>query len=477
MHNQSSTVHRVLSHHFAVTKKESEYGWYSPDAPAPHPLIRRQGALLVLLVLLWAGLYGSNVQAQTAISSEISLTEPEYVGLSSDRLQHLDNEIQYNIDNELLAGSVVLIARDGEIVYLNAAGMQDIEAGIPMDEDTIFRIASMTKPITSVAVMMLYEEGHFMLGDPVSDYIPAFHDMRVLADSANEDATGNPPTVPAERPITIQHLLTHTSGISYGENPVIMEMAEEKGITTGLTTDSNTLAEDIPKLATLPLVHQPGEKWTYGMSTDVLGYLVEVVSGMPLDQFFRERIFDPLGMDDTQFHVSDRQESRLAAAYTVGSDGNGLRRLGDGPGQASLPNVGPGTYPTDEEHKFLAGGAGLTSTVPDYYRFTQMLLNGGELDEVRLLSPKTVELMATDHVGDLLEDMGFGLGFSVTRSLAERGELGSVDTFGWGSFWYGTFFIDPAENMIGISVAQKHPGGGATLNRKFGVLARQAIVD
>ncbi len=429
-------------------------------------------ALLLLFTVFWAAPQLSKAQQ----AEELSVVEPEEVGLSSDRLEHLTRVIDRNIEKEWLAGAVVLIARDGEVAYLNAAGMQDREAEIPVKKNTIFRIASMTKPITSVAVMMLYEEGHFQLSDPVSEYIPAFKDMRVLADSTNESASGTPPTVPAERPITIKHLLTHTSGLTYGENPFIGKMLAEKKISTGLSTDENTLAEDIPRLAEIPLLHQPGKRWTYGMSVDVLGYLVEVVSGMSLDEFFQNRIFAPLGMDDTQFHVSEEQESRLAAAYTVGSEG-GLQRLGNKPGQGSLPNIGIGSYPFDKEHQFLAGGAGLTSTVPNYFRFTQMLMNGGELDGVRLLSPKTIELMTTDHVGDLLEDMGFGLGFSVTRSLAERGELGSMGTFGWGSFWYGTFFIDPAEGMIGISVAQKHPAGKATLNDKFGILARQAIID
>ncbi|MDZ7692151.1 MAG: serine hydrolase domain-containing protein [Balneolaceae bacterium] len=426
----------------------------------------------ILLVVVFTGVT-SQVWAQ---SPPNSVVDPESVGLSSERLQHLTRVIDKNIDEEKLAGSVVLIARDGEIVYLNAAGMQDREAGIPMKENTIFRIASMTKPITSVAVMMLYEEGHFLLGDPISNYIPAFENMRVLADSSNSEAEGNPPTVPANKPITIRHLLSHTSGLSYWANPVIGEMANKKGITSGLTTDQNTLAEDIPKLATIPLAHHPGEDWTYGMSMDVLGYLVEEVSGMRLDHFSQERIFDPLGMDDTQFHVSPEQESRLAAAYTEGENG-GLKHIGDGPGEVRLQGIGTASYPIDDEHRFLSGGAGLTSTVPDYFRFTQMLLNGGELDDVRLLSPKSVELMTTDHVGDLRDDNGFGFGFSVTRDLGERGELGSVGTFGWGSFWYGTFFIDPAEKMIGISVAQKHPAGGATLNNKFGILARQAIVE
>ncbi len=415
------------------------------------------------------------IQIPASVAQDISTVEPEDVGLSSDRLQNLTRVIDRNIDEEWLAGSVVLIARDGEIAYLNAAGMQDREAGIPMKENTIFRIASMTKPITTTAVMMLYEEGHFMLNDPVSEYIPAFEDARVLADSEN-GSNSDPATVAAENPVTIRDLLTHTSGLVYHWNDELGPVYNENGITHGLIEDKSTLAEDIPVLADLPLLHEPGEQWTYGLSIDVLGYLVEVVSGMPLDEFFQSRIFEPLGMDDTQFHVSPEQESRLATAYTVGSEGD-LKRLGDEPVTGNGANRYSASYPLAESHQFLAGGAGLTSTVPDYYRFCQMMLNGGELNGVQLLSPKTVELMTTDQVGDLLPNSGFGYGFGITRNLAEGGELDSPGSYGWGSFWYGTFFIDPAENMIGISVAQKNPAGEATLNNKFGVLARQAIVD
>jgi CubicO group peptidase (beta-lactamase class C family) len=423
---------------------------------------RTRTLLCTIAVLLWLG--------PSLAAQPLAVVEPESVGLSSDRLEHLTRVVDRNVEDRLLAGSVTLVAREGEVAYLKAAGMRDREAEIPMTTDTIFRVASMTKPITSVAVMMLYEEGRFRLSDPVSTYIPAFEDVRVLADSA----TAEP--VSAERPITIRHLLTHTSGLAYQWNPKLGERYADRGITHGLVGDENTLAEDIPKLARVPLLHHPGEAWTYGLSIDVLGYLVEVVSGMPLDEFFRTRIFEPLGMDDTQFHVSKAQESRLAAAYTVGSDG-GLQRIRDERLQGSGATVYSAVYPAQESHRYLSGGAGLTSTVPDYYRFAQMLLNGGRLDGVQLLSPETVELMTTDHVGDLRDAAGFGLGFGVTRSLAERGELDSVGTFGWGSFWYGTFFVDPAEDLIGISVAQKHPGGNATLNAKFRILAHQAIVE
>lgn len=410
-------------------------------------------------------------------AQDLRRSEPADLGLSAERLKHLDRVIQEHIDQELLAGCVALVARDGNIAYLNAAGMQDREANVPMKQNTIFRIASMSKPITSVAVMMLYEEGRFRLSDPISKYIPAFENARVLANAdGGSGSSSGMTTVPARQPITIRHLLTHTSGLGYQWTDELGELYYENDITHGLVEDENTLAEDIPELAKMPLLFHPGEQYNYSLSVDVLGYLVEVVSGMSLDRFLDERIFTPLGMDDTFFHVPKDKQSRLSAAYTVGDDG-GLKRLRDEPVLEGGTTLYSATYPSEPKHRFLSGGAGLCSTVPDYFRFTSMLLNDGELDGVRLLSPKTVELMTTDHVGDLLENNGFGLGFGVTRSLAESGELDSVGKYYWGSFWYGTFFIDPTEDLIGICIAQKHPGGDATLNSLFGALVYQALVE
>jgi CubicO group peptidase (beta-lactamase class C family) len=222
-------------------------------------------------------------------------------------------------------------------------------------------------------------------------------------------------------------------------------------------------------------VHQPGDAWTYGLSVDVLGRLVEVVSGMSFDEFLRERIFEPLRMNDTYFYLPDKKVSRLAAVY--GPDGNGgLKRLSDdvlGDGAMTYTT----TYPYEGPRKYYSGGGGLCSTVPDYARFAQMLLNGGQLDGVRLLSRKTVELMTADHVSDLNEGFGFGLGVSVRRSLSESGENGSIGTFGWGGFWYTTFFVDPQEQMVGVCLAQLYPSGKANLNARFSALARQAIID
>jgi CubicO group peptidase (beta-lactamase class C family) len=374
------------------------------------------------------------------------------------------------VKEDRLASAVALVARGGKTVYLRSVGMRDREAGVTMTPDTIFRIASMTKPITSVAVLMLYEEGHFQLGDPVSRFVPEFKDAKVLAEpSLDADV------IAAERQVTIRHLLTHTSGLAYHWDEVLGTRYKEAGITHGLLEDDDLLGEDMPKLAAVPLLHQPGEKWTYGLSTDVLGRVVEVVSGMSLADFFRERIFEPLRMKDTGFYLPEEKVARLAAVYGPDPEG-GLKRLGDGI-LGDAPMTYTTTYPHEGPKKYYSGGGGLCSTVGDYARFAQMLLNGGELDGARLLSPKTVELMTADHVGELSEDFGFGLGVSVRRSLRESGELGSVGTFGWGGFWYTTFFIDPEEELIGVCMAQLYPSGGATLNSRFPTLVYQSIID
>ncbi|OHB68517.1 MAG: hypothetical protein A2Y77_08600 [Planctomycetes bacterium RBG_13_62_9] len=341
-----------------------------------------------------------------------------------------------------------------------------------MNPGAIFRIASMSKPITSVAVMMLYEEGCFRLSDPVSNLIPEFKDAKVLASGG--DGTQEQ-LVPARRPITIRHLLTHTSGLTYHWDTRVGAKYQEAGITHGLLQDEDLLADDMKKLAQLPLVHQPGEAWNYGLSTDVLGRVVEVASGMPFDEFLRKRIFEPLRMNDTCFYLSKDKVSRLTAVYGPDPTGS-LTRLGDGVLGEGAMRISV-TYPYEGPRKYCSGGGGLCSTIQDYARFCQMLLNGGELDGARLLSPKTVELMTADHVGELNRDSGFGLGFGITRSLREAGDLTSVGAYRWGGFWYTTFFIDPAEKMVGVCMAQLYPSGKATLNAQFESLAHQAIVD
>ena len=352
-----------------------------------------------------------------------------------------------------VAGAVGLLARGGEVLSFDAVGMADREAGKEMEKDTLFRIASMTKPITSVAVMMLFDESRLALDDPVSKFIPEFGNARVLK------GDGTLETVEATSEITIRHLLTHTSGITYrfvGIEP-IATIYDEAGVSDGLVETEGTIADGVKRLAGLPLLHQPGERWSYGLSTDVLGRVVEVVSGQSLDVFLRERIFMPLGMKDTSFFPPEDQVGRMAAVYAW-SEGEGLRRLPEEP-----ISEGHLTYSTtfhfNGPRTYFSGGGGLASTAPDYFRFAQMLRNGGELDSVRILKPETVALMTENHVGDL--DMGldlglepkqrFGLGLSVKTASDEEGGKG---TFGWAGFYHTLFWIDPENDLIAVFLSQ-----------------------
>jgi CubicO group peptidase (beta-lactamase class C family) len=430
-------------------------------------MMRSKCAGLYVLVLL--------IALTPVCGQGLPQASPASVGLSQERLDRITAVMQQHVDEGLLAGVAALVARDGKVAYLHSVGMQDREKSVAMTPEAIFRIASMSKPITSVAVLMLYEQGRYRLGDPVSEYLPEFKEMKVLVSQRTDDGRTQEKLVPAKRPITIRHLLTHTSGLTYQWDPRIGAKYYEAGITHGLIQTPDSLADGIRKLARQPLVHQPGEAWNYGLSTDVLGRLVEVVSGISFDEFLRTRIFQPLRMNDTGFYLPDGKVSRLAAVY--GPDPNGtLQRLGNGVlGDAPMQICV--TYPCEGPRCYFSGGGGLCSTIADYARFCQMLLNGGELDGVRLLSPKTVELMTADHVGDLNPGSGFGLGFGVTRTLREAGELTSVGAYRWGGFWYTTFSIDPAEKLIGVCMAQVYPAGKATLNDKFEALAHQGIVN
>ena len=425
-------------------------------------MIRQKTLMLWTLAVLIAF-------APVAYGQGLPKASPKSVGLSQERLGRITAVMQKHVDDGLLAGAVAIIVRDGKVAYLQSVGMRDKEQQVQMSPDTIFRIASMSKPITSVAVMMLYEEGRFQLKDPISKFIPEFRAPKVLVMDGSQEQL-----VPAKREITIRHLLTHTSGLTYHWDSRVGPKYAEAGITHGLIQDEDLLAEDMKKLGRIPLVHQPGEAFTYSLSTDVLGRVVEVASGMPFDEFLRKRIFEPLRMNDTGFRLPQSKVSRLAAIYGPDPDGN-LRRLPDGVlGEGAMKTSV--TYPYEGTHRYCSGGGGLCSTVPDYARFIQMMLNGGELDGVRLLSPTTVKMMSTDQVGDLNRDTGFGLGFGVTRNLREGAELTSVGAYRWGGFWYTTFFIDPAQKMVGVCMAQLHGSNKATLNDQFEALAHQAIV-
>jgi CubicO group peptidase (beta-lactamase class C family) len=416
--------------------------------------------------------------APSAATPASPTVAPEDVGLSSERLERIASAIQKSVDDGRIAGGVSLVARHGKIAYFKAVGMVDRDAEKPMRTDSLFRICSMSKPLTSVAVMMLYEEGKFNLNQPVSDFLPEFKNMKVLDPSWPQDRTSPPGAlVDAKRPITIFHLLTHTSGLTYG-GARLGKAYREGGVTTGLIQQEGTIADGVKRLAKQPLLFQPGDVWEYSLADDVLGRLVEVASGMPFDQFLEERLFKPLGMKDTGFFPPEEKVARLATAYTY-YEGKGLQPILDGQVMkdeafdagysADYPCRGPKTY--------FSGGAGLCSTAEDYYRFCQMMLNGGALDGTRILSRKSVELMSQNHLQGKLDTFGYGLGFGVTSELKHLTELGSVGSYYWGGFYYTSFVIDPKEDLIAIFMGQLHPTGGLNLDSKAINLAYQAIQD
>jgi CubicO group peptidase (beta-lactamase class C family) len=389
---------------------------------------------------------------------------PEAVGFSTERLERLDRAIQEQIDRQRIAGVVLYVARDGQPVRFRSYGSQDIEAGKPMGTDAIFRIASMSKAVTTTAIMMLYEEGRLMLHDPVSKFIPAFQKSVV----AVPPPTGAPAgtkfvTVPAKRQIQIRDLLTHTAGLTYGDGLAIDQYKAAKLYGWYFADKNETLAEAIERLATLPLHGQPGEQFQYGFSSDVLGRVVEVISGLPLDQFFAQRIFGPLKMTDSCFFLPPEKAPRLATVY--GLEGARLTR-GD-----------QGDYVSGPRECF-SGGAGLLATTNDYARLLQMFLNGGELDGVRLLSPKTVELMRSNHTGTkYAQDTGaFGLGFWVMQDVGYYGELGTPGAFGWGSAYFPQYLVDPKEKIVAFLMTQLRPAGNQDLNQRFKVLMYQALM-
>ena len=382
----------------------------------------------------------------------------------AERLQRLDRVIEQAVTEERLAGAVMYIARDGEVAHLKAFGHADREGGVPMKTDAIMRIASMSKAVTTVAALLLYEEGRFLLHDPISNYLPAFNTSVVAVPPADGKSYT---TEPARRPISVIDLMTHTAGLTYGDG--VAKSEYEKARLTGwyLAGHDETIEQVVDRLATLPLHAHPGERYQYGYSSDVLGRFVEAVAGEPLDQFMARRIFKPLGMVDTGFFLPPEKAGRLAHVY------------GYEKGRLTVNETTAKTEYLHGPRKCFGGGAGLLSTAPDYGRFLQMLLNGGELDGVRLLAPKTVELMRTNqHVPGYNGDTGaFGLGFWVVDDLGRYGELSSEGAYGWGSAYFPQYLVDPSERLVALFMAQLRPTGGLPLNQRFKVLTYQALVD
>jgi CubicO group peptidase (beta-lactamase class C family) len=411
------------------------------------------------------------VAVRSLAAQELPRAMPDAVGLSPERIGRLTGVLQAYVDSGRMAGAVALVARHGKVAYLGAVGWRDKESRAPMRGDAIFRIASQSKAIVSVAVMMLQEQGALLISDPAGKYLPEFQKTTVAVPKAG----GGYDVVPARRPITIRDLLTHTAGISYGDGPA-KDRWDQARITGWYFADRDEpIGQTISRLAALPFDAQPGERWIYGYSIDILGALVEKVSGQSLDAFLRSRILDPLKMTDTHFYVPRDQRERLATVYSA-KPGGGIERAPDPGGM-----VGQGAY-VDGPRKSYSGGAGLLSTAQDYARFLQMLLNGGELDGVRLLSPNTVLLMTANHVGDLFSaggrpGEGFGLGFSVATDLGARGQPGSLGEFGWGGAYHSVYWVDPVEDLVVVYFTQLIPAGDLDDHGKLRALVYAAIAD
>jgi len=396
----------------------------------------------------------------------MDIIKAEELGFSSSRLARIKPFLECTVERKQYAGFLSLAARRGKVVHLEKCGWMDIESGAPMQFDTLFRIYSMTKPITTSAVMMLFEEGRLRLHDEVSTYIPAFKETRVYQARNGADFD----LVPQARQMTIHDLLTHTSGLSYGfdEKSYVDDLYRKSiwdRMEKGEDLDLETVILEVAKL---PLAHQPGTAWRYSMATDVLGYLVQVVSGKSFDVFLQERIFDPLGMADTGFTVPPEKVARLSTVYSP-DDKGGLKPV-DSPVDSRF------TRPT----RNFSGGGGLVSSLEDYFRFAQMLLNGGVLEGERLLGRKTVEAMLTNHLPQGLhtdDPSGFGLGGSVLLDVARSQNLGSPGLWGWGGAANTRFWIDPKEEVLGLLMLQFMPGFLYPIDQDFQNLVYQALVD
>ena len=392
---------------------------------------------------------------------------PEAVGVSSERLERLDVAMQGYIDDERLSGAVVFVARKGQVVYHKAFGERDRESDSAMQNDSIFRIASQSKAVVSAGIMALQEQGKLLITDPLAKYFPEFTETSV----AVRNDEGGYEVVPGRRPIVLRDLLTHTAGISYGQGPAKDRWAEA-GIQGWYFADrSEPVGDTVAKMGALPFDAQPGERWVYGYNTDILGAVAERVSGRPLDEFLRDTILDPLGMNDTHFYLPESKIDRLATVYSTSE--SGLERAPD-PGHM----VGQGQYVKGPRVSF-SGGAGLVSTASDYARFLQMMLNGGTLNGRRILSRKTVELMTVDHLHgiEFRPGQGFGLGFYVIEEVGARGVPGTAGEFGWGGAYHSTYWVDPAEELVVVYLTQLIPAGRIDDHSKLRTLVYQALSD
>lgn len=390
--------------------------------------------------------------------------------MSTQSLEKLTGTFQGYVDNGALPGAVVLVARQGQIPYFMAFGKRDMESGAEMDKDAIFRIASQTKAIVSVGIMILQEEGKLLIEDPLGKYLPSFAETTVAVSTEENDAYE---IIPADRPITIRDLLTHTAGIGYGYGPA-EELWKEAGIQGWYFAHrEEPIQQTVNRMAELPFEAQPGEKFVYGYNTDILGAVIEVVSGQSLDVFIKERILDPLGMNDTHFYLPPDKSERLAVVYSATDEG--LKRAEDPGGM-----VGQGAYVKGPRSSF-SGGAGLLSTAMDYAKFLQMMLSEGTYNGLRILSRKSVESMTVSHLGNIDypwgAGQGFGLGFSVIEDLGNFGSLGTEGSYGWGGAYHSVYWVDPKEELIVVYFTQLIPANGLDDHKKLRVQVYQALTN
>lgn len=418
-------------------------------------------AFSTLLLLAALPLYGQSVKSFS------NTARPEDAGLSEERLRRIDMLLEENVKNQNIPGAVALIVRNGKIAYFKTFGYSDVEKRSALKKDDIFRIASQSKAITSLAVMMLWEEGKFLLDEPVSKYIPEFRNPQVLKSFNKRDSSYT--AEPSTREITIRQLLTHSSGIDYAVigSDDFRAIYAKAGVPSGIGNDRHLLADKMKILGSLPLKHTPGERWTYGLNVDVLGYLVEIWSGMNLDEFLRNRIFGPLGMDDTWFYLPRNKQNRLVALHG-NKDGKvyKMKSAAYDAVDADFPKL-KGTY--------FSGGAGLSSTVEDYAKFLQLFLNKGEFNGTRLLGRKTVQLMLTEQLPTL--DNEYGLGFGLETAKNDYRLPLSIGSFSGGGAFSTSYWADPEENIIGVLYTNIYNNPHGYIAEKFKVLTYQSIID
>lgn len=422
--------------------------------------------LIFIALVVSTNAFSQSKPTQTIKTISLA-AKPEDVGFSSERLARIDAMIDEHVKNQQIPGAVVYLVRDGKVAYHKAFGYSDVDKKTALKKDDIFRIASQSKAITSLAVMMLWEEGKFLLDEPVSKYIPEFKSPKVLKTFNAADSSYT--SEPAKGEITIRQLLTHSSGVDYAAigSPEFKAIYAKAKIPSGIGNDQDVLANKIKALATLPIKHNPGEKWTYGLNHDVLGYLVEVWSKMSFDQFLKTRIFDPLGMKDTYFYLPADQHSRLVSLHTDK----------DGKNVVMKANAYDGANPEYPKLKgtYFSGGAGLSSTVEDYAKFLQLFLNKGEFNGVRLLSRKTVELIMVDQLPTL--DNEYGLAFGLETQKNDDRSVFSVGTFSWGGAFNTHYWADPKERLIGLIYTNIYAGQSWQIGERFRTLTYSAIAD